>query len=66
MSETAKRIRFRGGQPGNRNALKHGWTTAGAKAERRRVRELILVSEWHLRHMLREAPEMRSGQGRAA
>ena len=52
MSETAKRIaRRRGGQPGNRNALKHGRTTAEAKAERARVRYLLKVSAIHLRRM---------------
>ena len=66
MRESAKRIRRRGGQPGNTNALRHGRTTAAAKAERRRVRELILVSEWYLRHMLGAAPERQSREGDAA
>ena len=34
-----------GAPTGNRNALKHGLYTAGAKAERREVRRLIAESE---------------------
>jgi hypothetical protein len=45
-----KRIprRNRGGQPGNRNAVKHGFTTAGAKRERREFRAFL--SWWRRMH----------------
>ena len=32
-----------GAQPGNRNALKHGFYSAAAEADRRRIRALIRV-----------------------
>ncbi len=42
-----------GAQPGNRNALKHGFYTAGAEAERRRLRALIKLWEKTLAEVAR-------------
>jgi len=40
-----------GAPPGNRNALKHGLTTAAAKAERRHIRELMQAGRKVMREM---------------
>ena len=40
-----------GAPPGNRNAFKHGLTTAAAKTERRRLRELMRASRRVMREM---------------
>ena len=40
--------RRRGGQPGNRNALKHGLYAAAAIAERRAILALLRVARAHV------------------
>ena len=41
MDHCSTAVRRRGAQPGNVNALKHGWYARAAIAERRRIRELL-------------------------
>jgi hypothetical protein len=66
MDKADKRIahRSRGGQPGNRNARKHGRRTAEAQAFNRYVRELLRASRATLATMQapeRCRPQMRTG-----
>jgi hypothetical protein len=50
MTENAKIPRRRGGQPSNRNALKHGWTTQEAKTLQKIVRERIRSADAAIRY----------------
>jgi len=52
-------LRKRGGQPGNRNALKTGRHTAEAKGERRRLGDILRGARFSIRNAELFLAEMR-------